>query len=166
MLLTDTVGFIQRLPTRLIKAFRGTLEEALAADVVIHVVDLANKNYNRQISVVEETLLEIGAGRRPMVTALNKCDAASIPDVHEFPNAVATSSITGEGLKELLNRLDEIERARSLDIEVELPYSAGNLAALFHDRGHVAFESFGPNGTRLKGKIPSMLLDRFGPYRI
>ena len=166
MLLTDTVGFIQRLPTRLVKAFRGTLEEALAADVVIHVVDLANKNYNRQISVVEETLLEIGAGRRPMVTALNKCDAAGIPDLHEFPNAVATSSITGDGLKELLNRLDEIERDRSLDIEVELPYNAGNLAALFHDRGHVAFESFGPNGTRLKGKIPSALVDRFGPYRI
>ena len=166
MLLTDTVGFIQRLPTRLIKAFRGTLEEALAADVVIHVVDLANQNYPRQITVVEQTLIEIGAERRPVVTALNKSDIATVPNLHEFPNSVAVSSKTGEGLKTLLTRLSEIEQARSLDIEVELPYSAGDLAALFHERGRVAFESFGPHGTRLKGTLPSTLVYRFRPYRV
>ena len=166
ILITDTVGFIQRLPTRLVQAFRGTLEEALEADVMIHVVDLANPAFERQVQVVHDTLRDIGAARRPVVTALNKVDIAPAPDLAEYPNAVAVSAATGEGLQDLLQRLAEIHRIRTIDIEVEIPYDASRLVALFHEHGSVETESFGQSGTRLRGAVPAALAGRFDSYRV
>ena len=137
MLITDTVGFIQRLPTRLVQAFRGTLEEALDADVLIHVVDLASPAFERQVEVVHDTLRDIGAGRRPIVTALNKVDSAPAPDLAEYPNAVAVSATTGEGIQDLLRRLADIHHARTVRIEVQIPYDHSRLVALFHEHGSV-----------------------------
>ncbi len=166
ILITDTVGFIQRLPTRLVQAFRGTLEEASEADVLIHVVDLANPAFERQVQVVHDTLRDIGATRRPVVTALNKVDIAPAPDLAEYPNAVAVSAATGEGLQDLLQRLAEIHRIRTIDIEVEIPYDASRLVALFHEHGRVETESFGQSGTRLRGAVPAALAGRFDSYRV
>ena len=166
MLITDTVGFIQRLPTRLIQAFRGTLEEAVEADVLIHVVDLANPAFERQVEVVHATLRDIGAGRRPVVTALNKVDIAPLPDLAEYPNAVAVSAMTGEGIQDLLQRLADIHRVSTVDIEVEIPYDDSRLVALFHEHGSVETESFGQLGTRLRGAVPSALVGRFDSYRV
>ncbi len=166
VLATDTVGFIQRLPLRLVRAFRATLEEALYADVLIHVVDGASPDVHRQVAVVEETLHEIGAGRRPVVTALNKSDVAEPPDTADFPNAVAVSARTGAGIGQLRRRLAEIARARTVDIEVEIPYADGDMVALFHARGSIAQESFGPEGTRLRGALPASLAARFESFRV
>ena len=166
ILLTDTVGFIQRLPTRLVQAFRGTLEEAVEADILVHVVDLANPAFERQIEVVHETLRVIGATRRPVVTALNKVDVASAPDLAEYPNAVAVSATTGQGIHELLQRLADIHRAHTVDIEVVIPYDASRMVALFHEHGNVETESFGQSGTRLRGAVPAALAGRFDSYRV
>ena len=166
MLITDTVGFIQRLPTRLIQSFRGTLEEALEADVLIHVVDLANPSFDRQVEVVHDTLRDIGSARRPVVTALNKVDVAPAPDLAAYPNAVAVSATTGEGIQDLLQRLADIHRVSTVDIEVEIPYNDGRLVALFHEHGNVETESFGQSGTRLRGAVPAALAGRFDTYRV
>ena len=166
ILVSDTVGFIQRLPTRLVQAFRGTLEEALEADVLIHVVDLANPTFERQVEVVHDTLRDIGAGRRPIVTALNKVDIAPVPDLAEYPNAVAVSATTGDGIQDLLQRLADIHRVSTVDIEVEIPYDDSRLVALFHEHGSVEEESFGQSGTRLRGAVPSALAGRFDAYRV
>lgn len=166
MLATDTVGFIQRLPTRLIQAFRATLEEALTADILIHVVDLSSSNFYQQVDVVEETLSELGVDRRPVVTALNKIDVVPNPDLTDLPNAVAVSAKSGEGIPALLSRLADINRNRAVNIEVEIPYKASGLVALFHARGNVQAESFGPYGTHLHGSIPEVLVSKFDPYRV
>ena len=166
MLVTDTVGFIQRLPTRLIQAFRATLEEALTAEILIHVVDLSSPHFYHQVEVVEKTLGEIGVDRRPVVTALNKIDIVPNPDLTDLPNAVAVSAKSGEGISELLSRLADINHNHAVDIEVEIPYTASELVALFHARGNVQAESFGPAGTRLRGAIPDVLVSKFDPYRV
>src|SRR5512140_3364935 len=110
VLFTDTVGFIQKLPTTLIAAFRATLEEIAEADLLLHVVDISHPNAMNQAQAVEETLQEIGAGDIPSVTVLNKIDRLSNPEaarhaVDLFPQAVAISARTGEGIDDLLDLL-------------------------------------------------------------
>ena len=166
ILLTDTVGFIQRLPIRLIEAFRATLEEALEADVLVHVVDLASPDYRRQAEVVEATLNDIGASPRPVITVLNKTDVAPPPDLADFPNAVATAALTGSGLDELRDRLADAVRVGRVAVEVQIPYSDGDLVDLFHSRGHVEAEAHEPTGTRISGSLPRDLLRRFRPYLV
>ncbi len=166
ILLTDTVGFIQRLPTRLIDAFRATLEEVIEAEVLVHVVDLAAPNYRRQAQVVEATLNDIGATPRPVITVLNKTDVAPPPDLADFPNAVAASALTGSGLDDLRDRLGDVVRAGQVAVEVEIPYSAGELVDLFHTRGHIESEAHEPAGTRISGSLPRILLRHFQPYLV
>ena len=119
ILITDTVGFIQRLPTRLVQAFRGTLEEASEADVLIHVVDLANPAFERQVQVVHDTLRDIGATRRPVVTALNKVDIAPAPDLAQH-NRRTLHDLLGVPPDEF----DALERQRVIGQEPE--EAAGN----------------------------------------
>ncbi len=166
ILLTDTVGFIQRLPTRLVQAFRATLEEILEADVLVHVVDLASPDCRRQAEAVEATLNDIGASPRPVITVLNKTDVTPPPDLADFPNAVAASALTGSGLDELRDRLADAVRAARVTVEVEIPYSDGDLVDLFHTRGRIDAEAHAPAGTRISGSLPRELLRRFRPYLV
>ncbi|MBM4436592.1 MAG: GTPase HflX [Actinobacteria bacterium] len=165
MLLTDTVGFIQRLPTRLVTAFRATLEEALEAQVLIHVVDLASPDFRRQVAVVEETLDTIGVGPRPVITVLNKIDVAPPPDLSAFPNAVAVSARTGAGLADLRAQLALAVRSAGVQVEVSIPYAQGELVDLFHQQGTVTVESHEPGGTRIRGTLPPELMPRFRRFR-
>ncbi len=166
LLLTDTVGFIQRLPPRLIDAFRATLEEVLDAQFLVHVVDAAAPDMLRQVRVVEETLGEIGVGVRPVITALNKSDLAPDLDVADFPNAVRVSALTGQGLEELRQRLAEATRASSVNVTVRIPYADSELVSLFHRRGEVMHEAHEPSGTRIEGTLPPALAVRYDGYRI
>ena len=166
LLLTDTVGFIQRLPPRLIDAFRATLEEVLDAQFLVHVVDAAAPDMLRQVRVVEETLGEIGVGVRPVITALNKSDLAPDLDVADFPNAVCTSALTGQGLDALRDRLAEAARASSVNVTVRIPYADSVLVSLFHRRGEVMHEAHEPSGTRIEGTLPPALAVRYHGYRI
>lgn len=116
VLLTDTVGFIRRLPHHLVKAFRSTLEEAALADILLHIVDASDPEYPDEMKVTEDLLTELGAGGKPVLTVYNKCDreAEGIPAPTVVPNgrnrAVCVSALTGPGIDEMVAMLEEIVR--------------------------------------------------------
>jgi GTP-binding protein HflX len=167
-LLTDTVGFIQKLPTGLIAAFRATLEEVVEADVLLEVVDITHANAIEQSQTVSDVLAELGAADKPRVTALNKVDllpdAAGV-DVNLFPNAVLVSAATGRNLEALLVRIGEVLRASMVGVRVRLPFARGDLVELFHRRGHVAREAPDAEGIVLEGALPRTLVGMFTPFQ-
>ena len=177
-LFTDTVGFIQKLPTQLVAAFRATLEEITEADLLLHVLDATHPNAREQARAVEETLKEIGAGDKPMVIALNKMDKSAgdrglgiRPSVtqDEFErdgNAVRISALKGQGLEELLPLIEKNIADEMIELRVRIPYSANELAALFHQRGIISREEFAEEGTIIEGKIATSLVKRFTRYEI
>lgn len=178
-LFTDTVGFIQKLPTELVAAFRATLEEITEADVLLHVLDASHTNVRDQARAVEETLEEIGASDKPMVVALNKMDKATrgngdaetrfLVTQDEFlreGNAVPISALKGQGLDELLARIEAALKEEMIELRVRIPYSQGDLVALFHQRGIIEREEFTPKGTILVGKVAARLVERFEEYKI
>ncbi len=174
-LFTDTVGFIQKLPTELVAAFRATLEEIAEADVLLHVLDITHPNAREQAHVVEQTLREIGAGDKPVVTALNKVDEEAREPGNrwvvtqdalstELPNAVRISALEQTGLEGLLKKVEAVLGENLVEVRIQIPFSAGDLAALFHERGIVAREEFSEKGTYIEGKIAARLLERFEQY--
>jgi GTP-binding protein HflX len=175
-LFTDTVGFIQKLPTELVAAFRATLEEIGEADVLLHVVDMTHPNAREQMAAVEQTLREIGAVDKPVVLALNKVDEAPVGQGNRWvvtqdqiaagPNAVLISALDGTGLSELLERVEQVLGENLVELSVQIPYNAGDLAALFHQRGIVDREEFTEKGTLIEGKIAARLVPRFEEYAL
>jgi len=175
-LVTDTVGFIQKLPHQLVAAFRATLEEVLEADLLIHVIDVTHPNVSEQIAAVHDTLIEIGAGDKPTINALNKIDrfAEHGPTypytqhlshfLSEFPNAIAVSARTGEGMPALLERIEQVLEAAMVHISVVIPYQRGDLVDLFHKRGLVEYETHDGQGTHIEGKIPTPFVPRFQAF--
>jgi GTP-binding protein HflX len=158
-LFTDTVGFIQKLPTNLVAAFRATLEETADADLLLHVLDITHPEALRQAHTVLETLEDIGAAGKPMVTALNKVDR--MPDPHaalelarDLPNLVPTSALTGYGLEELLRTTERTLEQDLVPIDVLLPFDRGDLVQVIHERGTVEQEEHTNRGTRILAKVP------------
>ncbi|MCX7854112.1 MAG: 50S ribosome-binding GTPase, partial [Caldilineales bacterium] len=172
VLVSDTVGFIQKLPTQLVAAFRATLEEILEADLLLHVVDVSHPNVIEQASAVEDVLDELGAMSIPAVVALNKVDRLAgrpiPPDILEaLPDAVPISALTGEGLDRLQARLDDVLEAQlGAAITVLIPYDQGELVDLFHRLGHIDHLEYRPEGTLVVGKSPPTLSARLRPYRV
>jgi GTPase len=171
VLFTDTVGFIQKLPTELVAAFRATLEEIAEADVLLHVVDITHVNASAQAKSVKETLVEIGAGEIPIITAFNKIDLLKDPEsavatLEEFPNMHPISAITGESIEELLAAVEEELFEAYIEIEVEIPYQEGKIISSFHEYGQVEEVVNGENGARIKGLVPRRILYQFEPYLV
>jgi GTPase len=163
-LLTDTVGFIQKLPTRLIAAFRATLEEVIDADLLLEVVDISHENAIEQNETVNEVLHELEAGEKPRVTALNKIDLLDNPseaDTSLYPQAVAVSALQKVGLDALLAQIAQALAASMEEIQVIIPYNKSELVELFHRRGRVEQEEHRSNGTFIAGRIPHSLLKYF-----
>ena len=165
-LFTDTVGFIQKLPTQLVAAFRATLEEVTEADLLLHVLDVTHPQAERQAEAVRETLEHIGAADRPIISALNKIDRLPTPDglfslEARFPNGVPISALTGEGLESLLARIEGELEVQMAWLDVLIPYESGELVALFHRRGLIEQEEHTEAGTRLTGRVPRALVGRF-----
>jgi len=166
-LFTDTVGFIQKLPTHLVVAFRATLEEVTESDLLLHIVDATHPQVMRQAEAVCETLEEIGAVDKPMLHALNKIDRLPAPDavrplMGQFPNSVAISALTGAGLERLLARVEGALEAHMVWLDVHIPYQSGELVDLFHRRGLIEREEHTETGTRIVGRMPRGLAGRFG----
>lgn len=169
VLVTDTVGFIQKLPTSLVAAFRATLEEVIEADILLEVVDITHENAIEQSETVNVVLAELGADEKPRVTALNKIDALARPDEVDttlFPNATPVSALTGQGVPELLRRIGEVIAEGMSPVRVLVPFERGDLVAIFHQRGHVVDERQELEGTRIEGALPPALLSMFAPYRV
>lgn len=173
-LLTDTVGFIQKLPTMLVASFRATLEEVTEADLLIHVVDLSHANMDEQVAAVEEVLEELDAGDKTVITALNKLDCLDMNDpataehvqqaLADYPNAVAISALTGAGLDDLRAQIDKVLRNQMAPVDVMIPYAHGDLVALMHEHGFVEKEEHAENGTHLVGRMPVELAGRYTNY--
>lgn len=168
-LMTDTVGFIQKLPTSLVAAFHATLEEIADADLLLHVVDISHPNALSQFQAVQETLEEIDASHIPMVTALNKSDQLQNPEqareiLKEFPKAVAISAINGTGIPDLLHLLREELYESYTSLHVRLPYKQGALISLFHELGQVERVEHERGGVVIQGRIPGRLVAQFAPW--
>ena len=167
ILLTDTVGFVQRLPTTLVAAFRATLEEVAEADLIIHVVDASSPTMRRQVVAVEEVLEEIGAGGRPMLLAFNKVDVLSSDIILQLPGAAASlpmvrvSALKGDGIDDLLCCISENLLLQFVALDVLIPYNRGELVALFHQYGTIEHESYEESGTHLQGYMPG---NHSGPF--
>ncbi len=168
-LFTDTVGFIQKLPTTLVAAFHATLEEIAEADLLLHLVDISHPNALNQFEAVQQTLDEIGAGHIPAITALNKIDRLKQPEqaqeiLQNYPRAVAISGLKGSGLPDLLRLIQQELYETYTPIEVHLPYQQGALISMFHEMGQVEFIEHERGGVHLQGRIPGRLLAQFTPW--
>jgi GTPase len=167
-LLTDTVGFIQKLPTKLIAAFRATLEEVVDADLLLEVVDVSHENAIEQSETVNDVLHGLEAADKPRVTALNKIDLLDDPsevDTSLYPNAVAVSALHKAGLDALREKIAQVLAASMEAIEVTIPYDKSELVELFHRRGHVEREEHLPEGTLLAGRLPCSLGGYYTRYK-
>src|SRR5213078_4437500 len=167
ILLTDTVGFVQRLPTTLIAAFRATLQEVAEADLLVHVVNASSPSMQHQIEAVEQVLEEIGAGGRPTVLALNKIDVLPCDVTFQLEGMAATlplarvSALQGDGIDDLLHCISENLLLQFTALDVLIPYDRGELVALFHKYGTIENESYEESGTRLRGYMPG---NHSGPF--
>lgn len=170
-LLTDTVGFIQKLPTTLVEAFHATLEEIAEADLLLHVVDISHPNALNQFEVVQETLDELGAHHIPVITALNKEDRLHDPEsardaVSHYSKAVTISALNGSGIKELLRIIQEELYETYMPIRVRLPYQQGALISLFHESGQIELVEHGRGSVLMQGRIPGRLLAQFSGWQV
>lgn len=170
-LFTDTVGFIQKLPTTLVAAFRATLEEITDADLLLHIIDIVHVNALSQAESVLKTLKEIEAEHIPVITVLNKIDRLSNPDyarqiLSGFDKAVAISALNGEGITDLLFEVQNNLFEPNQPITVQIPYTDGNLVSQFHEFGNVELIEYLQEGILIEGKIPGRLFDLFQPYYV
>jgi GTPase len=166
-LITDTVGFIEKLPHQLVEAFKATLEETTLADLIVHVVD-ASETEERRITdmhAVDEVLEEIGAGEKPRLLVLNKADLLSEDERHEVslshPDAVLVSALEQEGLDELKERIEAAFAETLTEVELLIPYSQGGRLHELHEVAGELERTDGPDGVRVLARVPSAELHRF-----
>jgi GTPase len=171
ILLTDTVGFIQKLPTDLVAAFRATLEEINEADLLLHVIDISHPNAVVQYESVMETLREIDCADIPTLTILNKIDLLphdytdmKFPDV--FKDPIFISAAHNIGLDELLQRIEDELFSSYIHIVAFIPYQEGQLISFFHENGNVTGIKNLAEGIEISGQLPSHLIAQFQPYII
>lgn len=156
LLLTDTVGFIRKLPHNLVEAFKSTLEEAKYADYIIHVADVSNPQVELQMHVVYDTLRELGADGKKTITVFNKQDVAGDVMVRDLraDYTVKTSAKTGEGLQELQELLGKLISEELLFVERVFPYPEAGKIQLIRENGQLLSEEYTENGIHVKARVP------------
>jgi GTP-binding protein HflX len=172
LLLTDTVGFIQKLPTDLVAAFRATLEEVTEADVILQVLDLSSPAVEEQAETVEQVLADLGAADKPRVVALNKVDLLGPASrrraisalASRYPNAVPISATSRTGLKELLEAVDEATRRDVVELEIMVPYGREGVLAELRKVGRVERTEYVAKGTKAWGWVPRHAAGRFETF--
>lgn len=168
VLLSDTVGFVRKLPHQLVEAFRSTLEVVKEADLLVHVVDSASADPEAQIEAVRTVLAEIGAGDVPELLAFNKADATPeakrLADRH--PGSVVVSALTGEGLEDLLVAIGDRVRASAKVIDLVVPYERGDVLAAVHREGEVLVETHEERGARLRVRVDDAGAARFSEFAV
>lgn len=162
ILLTDTVGFIRKLPHHLVEAFKSTLEEAKFADYIIHVVDAANPQAELQMHVVYETLRELGAEGKKTITLFNKQDIARGESLRDFraDHTLKISARTGEGLEELKKILGDLVSEDQIYIERIFPYQEAGKIQLIREQGQLLSEEYTEQGIAVKARVPKALYGR------
>ena len=169
-LLTDTVGFIQKLPSTVIAAFRATLEEIVEADLLLHVIDVTHKCCVEQAHVVMKTLDDIGVSNIPVITVLNKTDLLidmELPDkiYNSFPDALPISGISGYGISKLVASIQKYLKSSMVEMTVSLPYRNGDLISIFHKYGIAVNAMHGEESVKLSGELPISVAQKFWKYR-
>ncbi len=163
VLISDTVGFIRKLPHHLVEAFKATLEELSYADVLLHVIDLSNEQWETQASIVDKLITELGAESTPCIRVYNKCDVYE-GELPRSRDSVCISARSGEGTDELLQRVSEVlgrskHRARFL-----IPYSQGRLVQALHDEAAVISTEYAEGGTIIEAVVKPDLWARLRDY--
>ncbi|HEY5468197.1 MAG TPA: GTPase HflX [Coriobacteriia bacterium] len=166
--ITDTVGFIHKLPHSLVQAFKSTLDEVREADLLIHVVDGSHPQAFDQIAAVQEVLGEIGAADRPSLVVFNKADAmedeARSQLVSRYPHAVICSALTGEGLDTLRDRVAAEAARQAVTLTILVPYDRGDLVALAHEHTQIVSEEHTGEGTRMVVRASVQVAGRLEPF--
>ena len=155
--LVDTVGFIDKLPTALVEAFKSTLEEAVYADLLVVVSDVSSPFYREQRAVVADVLNQLGAGDKPVIEVLNKCDRLKDGQVFEPADAVLISASTGIGLEKLRHTISEGIASLRHRVELIIPYDKGGVLSLIHSKGQVEQEEYTETGTRIVCLMDALL---------
>ena len=165
-LLTDTVGFIHKLPHQLVKAFRATLEEVVYADILLHVVDASDEKAQLNMEVTAKAMEDLGAGDKPVVTLLNKQDKAGVPEMavpvpYTSEESLKISAFSDEDRRAVLEAVDRILDGQQVEISILLPYSEGRLHDMIRRKGQILEEEFREDGiflrARTKKKYASMV---------
>lgn len=168
--LTDTVGFIQKLPTTLVEAFRSTLDEISGADLLLHVVDASSDDYLRQIDSVNEVLRQIGATDTPCMLVFNKSDLLD-DDVldammRRYEDAYFVSSLTRFGFDALVGSVSRAAASKDAVVSMLLPFDRGDLASLAHRKCRIVAERYTEEGIEMTARVPQELRSRFAPYAV
>jgi GTP-binding protein HflX len=168
LLVTDTVGFIRRLPHGLVEAFKATLEEVVVADFLIHVLDVTNPNFEHHHATTLSVLTELGANNKTIVTVFNKVDAADdamrAHARHLAPDGLFVSAITGEGIDTLMGRCAELIADEFGATDLFIPHSRYDVIAKLHALGHVQNEEQRDDGVYIQGRFPASQSALFAPF--
>lgn len=166
--ITDTVGFIQKLPTTLVEAFKSTLDEVTGADLVLHVVDASSDEYETQITAVEDILGQINAQGIKRILVFNKCDRLENDELaalkKRHANAKFLSARTGEGVTTLIDHIARVASADDNHLEVIIPYDRGDLVTIAHERCHILSETHEESGTHITMLVASAYENLFRSY--
>jgi GTP-binding protein HflX len=171
-LLTDTVGFIRKLPHQLVEAFKATLEETALADLILHVVDASEPEHQRReaMEAVDSVLEEIGAGATPRLLVYNKADLLEPADANEItirdPGSIAVSALAGDGLEGLRDRIESSFEETLAPLELLLPYSEGSALAELHDVAGDLEREDRPEGVLVRARVPAALAHRFADFAL
>jgi len=172
VLITDTVGFIQKLPATLVAAFRATLEEILEADLVVHVVDISHANAAAHIESVEDTLAEIDAAELPRILVWNKIDKVSeirTPDILDenlYVDQVCISAQTGAGVDRFLAAVESALSMSMRSLRLLIPYDRGDLVSQLYDVARVTEQEYADDGVIINVEMPGYLYDKFVDYEL
>ena len=161
ILMTDTVGFIRKLPHHLVEAFKSTLEEAKYSDLILHVVDASNPQKEKQMEAVYDTLKQLGANESPIITAFNKIDLLNGDEILKDPNAEAVGRISGEngeGTDQLLEQIEKILQKQKLYLEKLYGYQEAGKIQLIRSHGQLLKEEYRDDGIYVEAYIPKEIL--------
>ena len=168
-LMSDTVGFVRRLPHELIEAFRSTLDEAADADLLVHIVDAADPDPDGQIAAVRDVLSEIGAHEVPEILVFNKSDVAEPAVLRRlstvYEGSAITSALTGEGINDVTDAIVKGLDAVTVSVDLLVPYDRGDVVARLHEAGDVLSECHAADGTEMTVRLPAATADEVAPYR-
>ena len=165
-LLSDTVGFVSKLPHHLVQAFRSTLEEARNADLLLHVVDVSDEEYRHMVEVTESTLQAVGVEGVPVIYVYNKADQAHIPYPKASGDSLWISAKEGAGLEMLLETIRKHLYADYVTCRLMVPYDRGDIAAYLNERAAVLGNTYEEGGTIIKAELSPVDYDRFSEYVI
>ena len=170
MLLSDTVGFIRKLPHHLVEAFKATLEEVKEADMLIHVADGSSPVLDEEIATVNSVLKEMGADKKPVIIAINKIDISSGQSIYirgyDKDKTIGISALEGINLDELLAAICDVLPSNRQQAELFIPYNDGSVLDEIHQNGLIDEIEYKDNGVKVKGSIDIAILKKFEEYMV